>query len=86
LALLVVGAKQERDMPRYPRFHYMMDRHFLDHTKAEQVRRDSAAIKAMSDDQAISQAKMFGPLNDPIWFEVRKVGKNGEQVIYNSKG
>jgi hypothetical protein len=66
--------------------HYMMDRFFPDATKADGVRCESAAIKAMGDDQAISEAKMFGPLKDPKWFEVRKVGKKGSQVIYSSKG
>ena len=65
--------------------HYMMDRYFRDHTKADQVRRESAPIKATSDDQAISEAKLFGPLNGSLWFEVRRVEQKGEKVLYSSK-
>jgi hypothetical protein len=37
----MLAAKQECDMP-----HSMMDGYFLDRTKADQVRRQSSAIKA----------------------------------------
>jgi hypothetical protein len=68
-----------------PQYHYVMDRYFSCAIQPDGFRRESAQIKAMGDDQAISEAKMFGPLKDQIWFEVRKVEKKGSQVIYSSK-
>ena len=46
---------------------------------------DPAAIKAPGDDSAISEAKAYGPVGNPLWFELRKVGKKSNEVIYSSK-
>ena len=72
-------------MPRNPSYHYLMTRYFRDHTKADQVRREYATLVAAGDDHAIAEAKMYGPLDGSLWFEVLKVGKHDSQVLFSSK-
>ena len=65
--------------------HYMMDRYFPDATKPSGFRRESARLVAMGDDEAISEVKRFGHLNGSKWYELRRVWKKGDLVIYSSK-
>jgi hypothetical protein len=69
---------------RRPYFHYMIDCYFRDPTKPDGVRCESRQIKAMSDEEAISQAPLYTWKN-PIWFKIRKETRKDSQVIYRSK-
>jgi hypothetical protein len=82
LALLVLVARQEQDVPHY---QYMMYRYFSDATKANGVRSLYAPLIAASDTEAVSEAKKYGPMDDPLWFELRKVWKKESQGLYDSR-
>ena len=58
--------------------------YFPDATKADGLRCESRQIKALGDDQAISEASLY-TLKNPTWFVIRKEMKKDRQVIYNSK-
>jgi|GraSoi_2013_20cm_1033751.scaffolds.fasta_scaffold17773_2 hypothetical protein len=58
--------------------------YFPDATKADGFRCESRQIKALGDDQAISEASLY-TLKNPTWFVIRKEMKKDRQVIYNSK-
>jgi hypothetical protein len=65
--------------------HFMMDCYFRDVTKADEVRRESAAVKANGDVQAIAEAKSIASWQNLAWFEVRKVEPSESQIIYSTR-
>jgi len=72
------------EMMSTAKHHYRIYCYYPDATKADGFRCESRQIKALGDDQAISEASLY-TLKDPTWFEIRKESKGDRQVIYNSK-
>jgi hypothetical protein len=65
--------------------HYMMDCYFVDPNAVDGVRREPKRVVAISDDEAIQEAKRVAIGLKDIPFRLRKVSNLADQVIYDSR-
>ncbi len=69
--------------------HYMMDCFYNDPTGVDGVRRDSFAVKAGGNQNAITEAKAISVMKNPKFFKVRVItratDRDGGTCIYDSR-
>jgi hypothetical protein len=73
-------------MPRSSIKSYMVDCYYPDQNCFDGFRKEAFHVKALSDDGAISEAKLHAPFrNGPHHFHVRISMRKGSVIVYKSE-